>query len=175
MVNRVFNDRLERDLVAEVIEAALVNLEAIGKLILVAHGLNLQVALRVLHLAADGDELMTLADADAEQLRQRVYHHDRFLVLPPLAHPRNGVERVVEEMRVDLRLQGSELRFAEVHLFGAHGRHQLLDLPHHVRKRGRQILHLAHAGDWLIDKIVRIFLKLRHRRNQVMNRPGKNS
>ena len=134
MVNCVFNDRLERNLVAEVIQTALVDLEAVGELVLVAHRLNLQVALRVLHLVADGDELMALADADAEQLRQRVYHHDRFLVLPPLAHPRNGVERVVEEMRVDLRLQGSELRFAEVHLFGAHGRHQLLDFPHHVRK-----------------------------------------
>ena len=78
-------------------------------------------------------------------------------------------------MRVDLRLQGSELRFAEVHLFGAHGRHQLLDLPHHVRKRGRQILHLAHAGDWLIDKIVRVFLKLRHRGNEVVDRPGEDS
>ena len=115
---------------------------------------------------------MALADADAEQLRQRVYHHDRFLVLPPLAHPRNGVERIVKKMRVDLRLQCSELRFAEVHLFGAHGRHQLLDFPHHVRKRGRQILH---AGDWLIDKIVRVLLKLRHRGNKVVNRPGKNS
>ena len=35
----------------------------VGKLLLVAHALDLQIALGVLHLAADGDQLVALADA----------------------------------------------------------------------------------------------------------------
>ena len=78
-------------------------------------------------------------------------------------------------MRVDLCLQRPELRFAEVDLLSAHGRHQLLDFPHQMGKRRRQILHLAHAGDRLVDKVICVFLERLHRGNQVMNGAGEDS
>ena len=104
MVNGVLDDGLEGDLVAQVLRAVLLHVKVIGKLLLIAHALDLQVALGVLHLAADGDQLVTLADADAEQPRQGVDHHHSLRVLPLLAHPGDGVQGIIKEMGVDLRL-----------------------------------------------------------------------
>ena len=104
VVDGVFDDGLEGDLVAEILRTVFLHVEVVGKLLLVAHALDLQIALGVLHLAADGDQFVALTDADAEQPRQRVDHHHGFRVLPLLAHPRNGIQRIVEEVGVDLRL-----------------------------------------------------------------------
>lgn len=85
MVDRVFDDGLQRDLVAQVVQALLLHVEGIGKLILIAVGLDLQIALGMLQLAADGDELVAAADADAEQPRQRIDHLDG-LGISPCSH-----------------------------------------------------------------------------------------
>ena len=104
VVDGVLDDGLEGDFVAQVLRAVLLNVKMIGKLLLVAHALDLQIALGVLHLAADGDQLVTLADADAEQPRQGVDHHHGLRVFSPLAHPGNGIQGIIQEVGVDLRL-----------------------------------------------------------------------
>ena len=104
VVDGVFDDGLEGDLIAQVLRAVLLNVKMIGKLLLVAHALDLQIALGVLHLAADGDQLVALADADAEQPRQGVDHHHGLRVLPLLTHPGNGIQGIIQEVGVDLRL-----------------------------------------------------------------------
>ena len=104
VVDGVLDDGLEGDFVAQVLRAVLLNVKMIGKLLLVAHALDLQIALGVLHLAADGDQLVPLADADTEQPRQGVDHHHGFRVLPLLAHPGNGIQGIIQEVGVDLRL-----------------------------------------------------------------------
>ena len=123
----------------------------------------------MLHLAADRDQLVSTTDADAEQPRQRVHHQHGLRVLPLLAHPRDGVKCVVEEMRIDLRLQSLQLRLAQVDLLAAHGRHQFLNPVHHVLERHRQVLHLAHARHRLIAEVVRIPFKAPHRGNQILD------
>ena len=56
-------------------------------------------------------------------------------ISPLLAHPRNGVERIIEKVRVDLRLQGAQLRLAQVDLLGTHLLHEALDLHDHLPER----------------------------------------
>ena len=107
----------------------------IGKLVLIAVFLNLQIAFGMFDLLGDWNQLMPLTDADAEQPRQRVDHLYCVGVAPLLAHPRNRVQRVVQEVRIDLCLQRFQLGFAQIDLFLAHRGHQLLDAPHHMLKR----------------------------------------
>ena len=64
--NGVLNDGLQGDLVAEVLRAAFIHCEMVGKLVFVAVFLNLQIRLGVLQLLFDRDQLMPAADADAE-------------------------------------------------------------------------------------------------------------
>ena len=135
MVDRVFDNGLQRNLVAQVVQALLLHVEGIGKLILIAVGLDLQIALGMLQLAADGDKLVAAADADAEQPRQRIDHLDGLGISPLLAHPCDGVKRIIEEVRVDLRLQGAQLRLAQVDLLGTHLLHEALDLHDHLPER----------------------------------------
>ena len=57
---------------------------------------------------------MPTADADAEEPRQRVDHLDGVGIFAAFAHPGDGIERVVEKMRVDLCLV--ECKFCPVFL-----------------------------------------------------------
>src|SRR5699024_1704665 len=82
VVDGVFDDGLEGDLVTEEVQAALIHVEAVGELVFIPVLLNFEVALGVAQLRADGDELVTPADADAEELRQGVDHLHSLVVAP---------------------------------------------------------------------------------------------
>ena len=69
-------------------------------------------------------------------------------------------------MRVYLRLQGLELRLAEVDLLLAHGGHQLLYAQHHVLEGVRELLHLARAADGAVGEVVGVGLEALHGRGQ---------
>ena len=172
MVDGVFDDGLEGDLVAVVIQARRVHLEPVGKLILVAILLDLQIALGVFDLLGDGDELVALADADAEEPGQGVDHLHRVGVAALFAHPGDGVQGIVEEMGVDLGLKGPELRFAEIYLLLPDGGHQLLDPQHHVAEGTGELLDLPGTPHGAVGEVVRVGFKALHSVRQAPERPG---
>ena len=113
----------------------------------------------MLELFFDGDQLMAAADADAEQPGQRMHHLDGVGVFAALAHPGDGIQRIVQKVRVDLRLQRFELGLAQVDFLLAHGGHQRLDAPDHVPERIGEFLHFPRAGHRLERKAVGVLLK----------------
>ena len=109
---------------------------------------------------------MAFADADAEQLRQSVYHIDGIGVAALFAHPGDRVQGVIEEMRVDLRLQRFQLSFAKVYLFFPDGVHQLLDPHDHVPKGTGKLLHFPGPSHRMVGKVVSAGFKVLHGRSQ---------
>ena len=75
-------------------------------------------------------------------------------------------------MWVNLRLQGLELGLAQINLLLAHGGHQLLDAPHHMAERVRQVLHLPRAAHGVERKVIGILLKRLHCVLQLLERAG---
>ena len=73
-----------------------------------------------------------LADADTVKCSQLIHHLSGFFHLTQIAQLVNTVQRIVEKMRIDLKVQGLEFRL----LFGEHFKlqvfHQQLDPADHV-------------------------------------------
>ena len=107
----------------------------IGKLVFVPYLLNLQVAPRMLQLFLDRDHLMSLADADPEKIGKRRHHLLRLFILSVLAQPRDSVQRIIEEMRIDLCLKRFQLCLSQTDLLLPHLLHQALDPEHHMPER----------------------------------------
>ena len=170
--NGVLDDGLQRDLVAQAVQAALVHRKVVGKLVFVAVFLNLQIRLGVLQLLFDRDQLMPAADADAEQPRQCMDHLDGIGVFAALTHPGDGIQRIVEKMRVDLRLQRLELGLAQDDFLLADGGHKLLDAAYHVAEGVREVLHLPRAAHGLKGEVVGVLLKLLHGCFELLQRAG---
>ena len=114
---------------------------------------------------------MPLADADAEQARQRVHHAHGVGVLALFAHPGDGIQRIVQEMGVDLGLQRLEFGLAQVNLLLAHRDHQLLDAQHHMAEGVRKLPHLPRAAHRVVGEVVGVGLKALHRTGQAAQRP----
>ena len=115
---------------------------------------------------------MTAADADAEQLRQGVDHLHRLGIAPLLTHPGDGVEGIIEEVGIDLGLEGLEFGLSEVDLLPADRVHQLLDFHHHVAEGFRELLHLQRAAHRGIGEAVGPLFKLPHGRREALEGPG---
>ena len=178
MVDGIFNDGLQGDLVAVVIQAPRVHVKFIGELVFVAVLLDLEIALGVLDLLGDGDELVAAADADAEQPCQGVHHIHRVGVPPPLAHPGDGVQGIIQKMGVDLGLEGLQLSLAQVDLLLAHGGHELLNPQHHVPEGLGELPDLPGAPHRAVGKVVGVPLKALHGGGQppqgTAQHPGQN-
>ena len=93
-------------------------------------------------------------------------------IFAALAHPCDGIQRIVEEMRVDLCLQRLQLGLAQDDLLLAHGGHQPLDTSDHVAEGIRKILHLPRAAHRAKDKVVCVLLKRLHCVLQLLERAG---
>ena len=59
----------------------------------------------MLQFVGQRDHAVTLAERNAEQARQRGHHPDGFILPSGFGHPDDGVQRIIQEMRVDLRLK----------------------------------------------------------------------
>ena len=94
---------------------------------------------------------MSAADADAEQPRQGMHHLDGVSVFAALAHPGDGIQRIVEKMRVDLRLQCPYLCHFNFLTKLIMLLHQPLDFLHHTVKIVINFLNFIFLGcDWQI-------------------------
>ena len=67
VINCILDDRLQCDFITVIRKACLINVKLIPELIFIAEILNMQIALCMLQLFLNRDQLMSAADADAEQ------------------------------------------------------------------------------------------------------------
>ena len=146
VVDGVFRHGLHDQLDGGFLQRLLVPGDGIFKFILEAHLLNGQVVAHLLQLLADGDFAAPAADGQPEQPGQRGDHQDRLPPAPALLHPDDGIQRVIKEMRVDLRLEGVELVQALGFLLLHNLIHQRADAPQHAVEGLGYGAHLTEAG-----------------------------
>lgn len=104
----------------------------------IAEILNMQIALCMLQLFLNRDQLMSAADADAEQPCQGIDHLHGIFIASGFAHPGDRIQCIIEEMWIDLCLKCLQFCFSKADLFLADFFHQLLDPYCHMFKRIRQ-------------------------------------
>ena len=146
MVERVLHQRLQRQLRQHAAAQLRLDMDLIAQDIPVAHLLDLQIAAHVDLLLAEGDDISALAQGTAEEIRKARDHLDGLFVLPGLHEPDDGIERVVEKMRVDLALQQGQLHRAELVLLLPVELHLLLQVLRHVLKTAAERLQRLILG-----------------------------
>ena len=85
------------------------NIDLVVQNILIAELLDLQIAADVRLLFLHRDVVAPLAQSRAEEIGERRHHHDHLLRLVRLRQPDDRIQRIVEKMRIDLRLQKLQL------------------------------------------------------------------
>ena len=111
MINRVFNQRLQHDFQHIPLVQRGININRIPHDAAVPHRLNLQIVCNVLFLALDRDVIRAAAERDAQKAGERHRHLDDLAVAALFGQPDNGFQRIVHEMRRDLRLQRPQFSF----------------------------------------------------------------
>ena len=71
------------------------------------------------------DKFMPAAYAYAKQFCKSTDHFHRVFVLSLLTHPLNGIKRIVQKMRIDLRLKRLKLGLAQLGFLRANTFHKL--------------------------------------------------
>ena len=170
MINRIFDDRLQCDFITVIRKACLINIKLIPELIFIAEILNMQIALCMLQLFLNRDQLMSAADADAEQPCQGIDHLHGIFIASGFAHPGDRIQCIIEEMWIDLCLKCLQFCFSKADLFLADFFHQLLDPYCHMFKRIRQGGNLFGSRHRMIDKLGTVSLEFSHRTHQACNR-----
>lgn len=108
--NRVFHQRLHHELGHAQVQQLPGRLQS--KLNM-AHAvfLNGDVAFHMVEFIGKGKAVLPLVEAEAEEVRKRGHDLADIRVGRAIAHPADHVQRVVEKMGIDLRLQGGIYRF----------------------------------------------------------------
>ena len=88
----------------------------------------------MLHLFPNRNQFVPLADTDAEQSCQGIYHFYRILTPLLLAHPADRIQRILKKMRVDLGLERLQLRFTQCNFLSPDLFHQILYPADHMTK-----------------------------------------
>ena len=94
----------------------------------------MQITLCMLKFLLDRDQFMSAADADAEQSCKCIDHLHGIFITSGFAHPGDRIERIIQKMRIDLRLQCFQFGFSQCDLFLPYLFHQFLDTHCHVFK-----------------------------------------
>ena len=141
MIDRVLHKRLERQLQDPVPIDVRIDINPVIKDILVSDLLYLQIAADVQFLVPDRNELSSVTERKLEKVRQRHDHVFCLFLLVPFNKPHDRIERVVQEMRIDLFLQKPKLSVAHLSLI-------ILDLGNHdLQMAGHIIDRARHAPD----------------------------
>ena len=82
----------------------------------------------MLKLVPDRDHCPPFGKADAEQLCKLGYHKCRLVVSLPFYHPCDRLQRIIEEMRIDLALQRVQLALSSLCLLHDDLLHKTVDL-----------------------------------------------
>ena len=91
------------------------------------------------------DPVAPLRKGDAEKVRQGAGDVDHLVRAARFRQPDDGVQRVVEKVGVDLRLQGAQFALFEVFLLAAALLHQLFQPPGHDVEALGEVGKLGHA------------------------------
>ena len=95
VVERVFHQRLQRQLRQDAAAQLRLDVNFIAKNIPVAHLLDLQIAAHVNFLFSQRDDVAALAQRAAEEIGQARDHLDGLFVLARLHEPDDRVERII--------------------------------------------------------------------------------
>ena len=109
-------------------------MDHIVELILIADLLDIEVVGNVCDLFFDRDDVLPVAQANAEHICQGVHQTHDILRIVVAGHPADGIQRIVEEMRLDLLLEGLHLCGPLVLLLHIDHLDQLVDARNHVVK-----------------------------------------
>ena len=146
VIDGILEDRLDDELDAEVVPDVLIDVKHHGEIILIAHLLDVHIVFRMLQLLRKRNDVLSTAQADTEEARELRHHEDRFLVVLALDHPDDGIQGVVEEVRIDLRLERIHLRLSLLLLLDDDVLHQLIDPGHRTAKGPAEMLYLLGAA-----------------------------
>ena len=98
-------------------------------------------------LVPDGNDGPSVADTDPQEAGQLADHVNSTLVMASLDHPDHRVQGIVEEMGIDLGLEGVQLTPSLFLLLRKDVLHQLIDLLNGGPERPAQVFHLLRASD----------------------------
>ena len=112
VLDGVLHDGLQDQFERRIVEEALVRLEAHVHPVREADLVDLQKVRGQLELLADRDELVPLVQREAEKFGEVDGQLLDLRLLFQARHPGDGVQRVVQEVRVDLHLQRFQLELA---------------------------------------------------------------
>ncbi len=143
VIESVFDQRLQRQLQRRGIGNCGVNFHAVAQNVAIAHLLHGQVAAHMFHFIGDGYPVLALAQRDTKETRERLHERNDLILLARFGLPDDGVERVVEEVGVDLCLEHLELGFFQLRLLIDFGVEQVANLPHHEIETDAQLRQLV--------------------------------
>ena len=134
VIDCIFQKRLDHQLGTQAVRQFFVPIHRKCKLILKPHILNGKIADSVFQFLLQRDNVLPLTQGDAEKFCQHGHHFSGALILFALYHPDNGVQRVIQKVGIDLRLQQLSLGDLFFPFLFPHSFHQLIRLFRHVIK-----------------------------------------
>ena len=149
VVERVLHQGLQRQLQNLVIVQRRIDPDVVLQYVVVAHLLDFQVAPDMLFLLPQGNKLPSPAEHQSEKVGQRHHHVHGLVGLVVLDEPDNGVQRIVQEMGIDLLLQQAQIQLAQLLLVLLCPLDQKLQVSRHVVEPPGQNLNLvpgSHVG-----------------------------
>ena len=146
MIDGIFHQRLEDKLETGQVKDLILCLHGISKLIFIAHVLNHKVVSHMLQLIPDSYDALSPAEADAEKPGQGRHDAHRVSQVLIFNHPHYDVQSVIQEMGVNLRLEGVELALSLGFMLRHNIVHKPPYLPGHVLYGIAQMLYLVGAA-----------------------------
>ena len=130
--------------------------------ILVAHLLDLQIAAHMHLFLPQGNDIPPFAQRAAEEVGQAGHHLHRLIVFAGFHQPDDGIQCVIQKMRVDLGLQQRQL----------HGAQLILLLPDQLHLFAEVRRHLLNTVAQRLQRVVLRLHRLVHRQIAVTDRLG---
>ena len=130
IIDSIFQKRLENQLHCTSVQNLRIYLEIYLKTVFITDFLDVHIVLRMLHFILNPDHCFSTAQADPEQAGKLRDHKHRIIITLSCDHPYNRIQRIIQEMRVDLRLKCIQFALSFFFLFHHNVIHQLADLCH---------------------------------------------
>ena len=139
VVYGIFHQRLQNQFQDGMFKQSVIHINLIIQHIPVPNLLNGQIAGQMFQFLFDRNPVFSGGQGDAEKIRKCLRQMNDFLIIFLLRLPQNGIQRVIQKMRIHLCLQGAHLRLFEVLLFDPVLADQLLNAVCHPVHAGRQV------------------------------------
>ena len=131
MVYGIFHHRLKHQLDDLLLQDFFFHMDFKFHFILIPHLLYGQITPGIVNFPFYGHQFILVADALPKQPGQGRGHEHHLFCFPALRHPDNGIQGIVQKMRIDLGLQGLQLTQAFLFLLVSILFHKLPDTDNH--------------------------------------------